>query len=207
MTGVRLEKNGEKLRAVATNGGILAWAEAEAPALPDFEAFTVYGAIAKTFMQKPVEGKITVSQALDDKGSPNEYQISSGTKELRYKNLGDFPNYRRVIPESFSHSFIVSKSGFLSAVETADFDEDERIRLSIGKNELSVQQTQKIPCDYSGGEIVAAFDRRRLLKILGSMDSEKVAVKFNGSEMPFLFAPESEENSAHWIIAVPMRLD
>ena len=109
MMGVHFEKENDNLIMVATDGRRLSYAEKSLGGIPDFPAAIVPTKILDSVLKHAGdEGNISV--AIVDKKiffKFGNYEFSSLLLE------GEFPNYRRVIPQDLDKSFQVQKADLL----------------------------------------------------------------------------------------------
>ncbi len=129
---------------------------------------------------------------------------------------GSFPDYNRVIPESFSKQAKFRKSDLLGAVERVSllFKEGEYniLRLNIDNDKILVTSNnpemgkakEVIACENSGGQIDIAFNSRYLTDILKNIDSENAIISLNSSVSPACIKPENDDNYLY--IVTPVRV-
>ena len=128
---------------------------------------------------------------------------------------GQFPNYKRVIPENQSYVAIVRKSDFMTALSRVsifaeqkakkillDFTEDTVTILSE-ENEIGNAKV-KVSCEYKGDDMKIAVNYMHFLEPLKSMEEEDIAIKFSEANraMTLVGVPEGE----FFHIMMPMQL-
>ena len=129
---------------------------------------------------------------------------------------GSFPDYKKVIPESFSKEANFKTGDLLSAVERVSllFKEGEYnvVRLNIDNNEIIITSNnpemgraqEVIPCENNGGQIEIAFNSRYLSDILKNIEEEKSIINLNSSVSPACIKPEG--NDSYLYVVTPIRV-
>ncbi len=129
---------------------------------------------------------------------------------------GSFPDYNRVIPESFSKTAKFKVVDLLGAVERVSllFKEGEYnvLRLNVDNDEIVVTSNnpemgkakENIKCENTGGQIDIAFNSRYLTDILRNMDSEYAVISLNSSVSPACIQPEGDATYSY--IVTPVRV-
>jgi DNA polymerase-3 subunit beta len=188
MNGIFFEKGEDgKLQSVATDGRRLALmsSNVEIPESPNSII--------------PPQRLISASKIV---GTKEEMKLYFGPKSIflsfGYYNIwtvlidGQFPNYRRVIPENQTNSFTTNRVELLYALKRAMvmIDDNPRIYLTVTPEGIKVkaedslvgEAEDEIPVKYSGEEVVFAFNCKYPTEALETIDNEKVTVCFTESE-------------------------
>jgi DNA polymerase-3 subunit beta len=213
MNGVFFEKQEGRLIMVATDGRRLAFISKEAgPDIADFAGIIVPPKILNIIIKRAGdEGLISLS--VTDKilfitfGS---YHLSSVLIE------GDFPNYRRVIPESQSHSFTVKRLEMLDALKRVSLlveQKSRRVYLGLAPGLISVSSEEsdigaakeEIPCRYDGAEVSIALNYRYIEEPFKEMDEEEIEIFFTEPNKAITIKPIPEGDFFH--IVMPMQLE
>jgi DNA polymerase-3 subunit beta len=212
MNGVFFKKEGDKLIMVATDGRRLAYAEKVSSAAGDFAGIIVPPKILNIlFKRAGDEGLIGIS--ISEKiifvqfGS---YHISSVLIE------GQFPNYQRVIPETQSFSFTVSRQETLEALKRVSLlveQKSHRVYLGLAPGFMSISSEESdignaredIPCKYDGAEISIALNYRYLEEPFKVISSDEVSIYFTEAGRAITIKPVPESDFFH--IVMPMQLD
>ena len=211
MNGVFFEKNGDKLNLVATDGRRLSFASKEIlSGVADFPSAIVHPKILGIVLKHaPEEGNISL--AIVDKMvyiKFGNYKFGSVLLE------GNFPNYRRVIPETQEHKFSVLKSDFVSALKRVALMVDKkagRMYLDITPGMLKITSNQselgsadeEIPCEYADDEMVIAFNYRYIEEPLRVIGTERIVFEFTADMKAVTMRPEPEGDYFH--IIMPMQ--
>jgi DNA polymerase-3 subunit beta len=129
---------------------------------------------------------------------------------------GSFPDYRRVIPASFSKQAKVKTADLLGAVNrAAPFSKEGdnnvlRINIDNGKMVITAnnpekgKSTEKIDCENEGGAIEIAFNIKYVSDILRRIESEHTVISLNSSVSPARVSGEGDDGYIY--IMTPIRL-
>jgi DNA polymerase-3 subunit beta len=211
MNGVYLEKTGDKIIMVATDGRRLAYIGKPAGnEIQDFAGVIVPPKILNIITKRAGdEGLISIS--VTDKtifirfGS---YSLSSVLLE------GQFPNYRKVIPESQTNSLSVNRSEMLDALRRVSLlveQKSHRVYLGLATGVMSVYSEEseigtareEIPCTYEGEEIAIALNYRYIEEPFKVINGEEICIQFSGPSKAITIVPVPEKDFFH--IVMPMQ--
>ena len=126
---------------------------------------------------------------------------------------GEFPNYRRVIPNDLDKSFQVQKSDLLEALDRIGIYVDKTslrtiFKLTPGKLTLFSPELElgsadeEIPCEYNGEEIMLAFNFRYVEEPLKLMEAERVAFDFKDANKAAILRTEPKSDFFHVIMTM-----
>jgi len=210
MNGVYFEKIDNKIIMVATDGRRLAYIEKEAGKIKDFPGIIIHPKILNVITKRAGdEGLIAIS--VTDKiifvrfGS---YSFSSVLLE------GQFPNYRKVIPEEQIHSLSVNRNEMLDALRRVSLlveQKSHRIYLSLKPGVMEIYSEEgeigdakeEIPCKYDGEEIALALNYRYIEEPFKVINSDEVCIRFTGSSKAITIVPVPKTDFFH--IVMPMQ--
>jgi DNA polymerase-3 subunit beta len=213
MNGVFFEKSEEKLVMVATDGRRLAYIEREVGAgIKDFSGIIVPPKIL-TIITKRAGDEGLVAISITDKTifiKFGSYQLSSVLIE------GQFPNYKRVIPENQLFSFFVDRLEMLDAFKRVSLlveQKSRRVYLKISTGIISIYSEEsdigsaeeEIPCKYDGEEVSIALNYRYIEEPLKVMSGDELCVYFTEPGKVITLKPSPEKDYFH--ILMPMQLD
>ena len=212
LNGLLVESEGNKLRAVATDGHRLAISDTDLTDPRD----------GKKQVILPRKGVIELQRLLDKKGS---IEVLLGSNHIRVKfddvcftsKLidGNFPEYQRVIPANPENKLKVNTEKLKGALSRAAILSNEKyrgIRLIVKKNDLVIQAhnpeqeqaEEKMDVDYDGTEIEIGFNVNYLIDALNTIDSEDVHVLLMDNNSSCLI--QDTNNSSYKFVVMPMRL-
>jgi DNA polymerase-3 subunit beta len=213
MNGVYMEKNEEGLVLVATDGRRLSYSKkAFDGKIPDFKAIIVPPKVLGLVLKHaPDEGLISI--AVTDKSiffRFGSYKISSVLIE------GQFPNYKKVIPESQKNSIHLKRADLLDALKRVSIFVEQKSRrtffaVSDGMIVLSSEESdlgtarEEIPCDYSGPEATIALNYRYIEDPLRVMDAEDISIEFTEANRAITVSPNPSTDYFH--VIMPMQIE
>ena len=189
MTGVYFVKEGDVISMVATDGRRLSYIKKEVPNAPDFTPVIIPTKILSCVL-KNISDEGNLQLAVIDKS----VFVKSGNMEFSTNLIdGQFPNYKKVIPESLSMSFQVSKSDLEAALKRTSIMADKEINKIIfkvisGNLKIISPETdngaaeEDIPCRYDGQDITMSLNFVYITEPLKNIDSEYVTFNFNNDE-------------------------
>ncbi|MEX1322975.1 MAG: DNA polymerase III subunit beta, partial [Synechococcaceae cyanobacterium] len=132
---------------------------------------------------------------------------------------GTYPNYRQLIPESFSRSISLDRRGLVAALERVAVLADQHnnvIKLSTDAvtGQLQVQAdaqdvgsgSEAVAADISGEPIQIAFNVRYLLDGLKAMGSDQVMLHCNAPTTPAVLRPLDDSDFTYLVMPVQIRV-
>ena len=213
MNGVFMEKTGDGLALVATDGRRLSYVRKSFDTeIPDFKGVIVPPKVlALVAKRAPDEGLVEL--AVTDKSlfiRFGSYKISSVLIE------GQFPNYQKVIPETQKNRLVVRRLDLLDALKRVSIFVEQKSRrtfftLSEGAIVLSSEESEigtareDLPCRYDGPEATIALNYKYVEDPLKVIDSEEVALEFTEPNRAITISPEPR--SDHFHVVMPMQLE
>ena len=210
MNGVYFEKAEDKFAMVATDGRRLAFINKSVTGVPDFPGIIIPPKILNVVYKRAGDEGI-VGISITDKiifiqfGS---YKLSSILIE------GQFPNYRRVIPENQTNHFTVNRLEMLDALKRVSLlveQKSNRLYMALSSGSVSVyceendigNAREEIPCEYEGEDVTIALNYRYLEEPFKVMDTEKISVLFSDPSKTITILPVPEKDFFH--IVMPMQ--
>jgi len=131
-----------------------------------------------------------------------------------------FPDYRRIIPESFVYRFVLSRQALLDTIRRISLLSTDRFRgvvLSMGQDNLEVtfhnpevgEGREVVPMtleqgDASGLPLQIGFNARYFLEPLAAMTGDVVFLELNDQERPCRLVQQEDPN--YFAIIMPMSL-
>jgi DNA polymerase-3 subunit beta len=213
MNGVLFEKQENKFIMVGTDGRRLAYIEMETEnGVEDFTGVIIPPKILNIILRRAGdEGLISIS--VSDKTiffKFGAYQFSSVLIE------GQFPNYRRVIPESQSHSFVLNRLEMIDALNRVSLmveQKSRRVYLGVSTGTIFVSSEgsdigdakEEISCKYEGDDVSIALNYRYIEEPLKVMSDDEVIVYFTEANRAITIKTVPEKNFFH--IIMPMNVD
>jgi len=210
MNGVFLEKNENKLVMVATDGRRLAYISKNAENVKDFTGVIVPPKILNIITKRSGdEGLISISVTSKIMfirfGS---YNLSSVLIE------GQFPNYRKVIPEEQASSFIINRKEMLDALRRVSLlveQKSHRVYIGLKPEVMEVYSEEgeigdakeEIPCKFDGEEISLALNYRYIEEPFKVIDGDEICIRFTNPSKAITITPVPETDFFH--IVMPMQ--
>jgi len=211
MNGVFMEKIDDKINMVATDGRRMAFVGKSANKnISDFSGVIIPPKILSTVVKRSGdEGLINIS--ISDKMifiNFASYQFSSVLIE------GNFPNYKKVIPEKQEFWLSVRRDEMLNALRRVSLmveKKSHRIYLGVSSGRMAVYSEEseigivedEIPCKYDGEDITIALNYRYLEEPFKIMTEEEIKICFTSATKAITIEPVPEKEFFH--IIMPMQ--
>jgi DNA polymerase III subunit beta len=212
MNGVYLENLDGNLIMVATDGRRLSYiSHTPNASLPEFFGVIVPPKVLN-LIRKLASGEGSVRLAVAEKNVFIQFdnqRVSSALIE------GQFPNYRRVIPENQDNRVYVRRDELQDALKRVSLlvEKSRRIYLTVANDSLTLkseeteigQATEEISCRYEGPETTLALNFSYLVDPLRVIDSEEITLNFTEANKAITINPEPQASYFH--VVMPMQLD
>lgn len=128
---------------------------------------------------------------------------------------GDFPDYKRIIPDSFTTKIFINKDEFAQAIKIASVFARESanvVKLSLKKDSLDIsanapqigQNKATVDARIEGDPLEIAFNYKFISDFLGSVKGEEIIIELNEPLTPGLFHNPQEPDYTH--IIMPVRI-
>jgi DNA polymerase III subunit beta len=213
MNGIYVEKRDENLVMVATDGRRLALVSRRVPVRMEGMKGVILPPKILTIARKLSSGEGSLSLALTDK---NVFLRIGATRLSSNLIDGQFPDYRRVIPDSQKQHALIEKRGFEEALKRVSLLVEQKSRkvvLSLSPGAVTINSkeselgtaTEELACEYEGPEISLAMNCLYVMEPLREMSCEKVSLEFSDVNKAITLKPVPEDGYAN--IIMPMQLD
>ena len=221
LTGVHLRFNQKRLEAASTDGHRLAMLTVEdalqteisadeaepdelAVTLPARSLREVERLMASWKGNDPVSlfcerGQVVVLAA--------DQMVTSRTLE------GTYPNYRQLIPDSFSRTIDLDRRAFISALERIAVLADQHnnvVRIATesatGLVQISADAqdvgsgSESLPAEINGDAVQIAFNVRYVLDGLKAMDCDRVRLSCNAPTTPAILTPANDDPGLTYLV-------
>ena len=213
MNGVYFEKADGSLIMVATDGRRLSFISKDLGAdIPDFAGVIIPPKVLN-LVKKLASGQGEIAIAVTDKNIFLQFdnqKISSNLIE------GQFPNYRRVIPESQEHRIVINREELADALKRVSLlveQKSRRVYMTLNENSLILNSEEseigvareEIACDYQGPESTIALNYLYLTDPMKVIDDEEIAMEYTepNKAISILSIPPRD----YFHIVMPMQLD
>ena len=213
MNGVFVEKRENNLIMVATDGRRLAFISRRIPVPMENLRGVILPPKILTIVKKLSSGEGNLSLALTDK---NVFVRMDGKNFTSNLIDGQFPDYRRVIPDTQKHRVILDRQTLEDALKRVSLLVEQKSRkvvfsikdgvilISSKESELGVA-SEEISCDYDGPEMSFAVNYLYMIEPLREVHTEKVTMEFSDVNNAITLKPEPEDGYLN--IIMPMQLD
>ncbi len=187
-------------------------------------------ALVEKLLETPVEGvdgdviftlkSVTESRRIMEKEGDilieigeNQALFTIGETKIYSKLIeGTYPQYRAVIPQSFSKQIKIPCSDFVDCLEIVSvplFDSSSYVKLVFANNELNFEANsvnvgeghEVMPIEYAYDEIAVSFNPQFLADPFKRLDVQNVTFKMNDSFSPIAI----ESGDGFLYIIMPMR--
>jgi len=148
--------------------------------------------------------------------SDNNFSVSNEFTTLIMRMVdGDFPDFKRVIPEKTANTALINRDLFLHAlrrISVLSSEKSKGIRVGLSKDCLLLSSSnpdlgdakEEIDVIYDGSEISIGFNARYVIDILQAIEDENIVFYLKDNISPGLIQPEKDEN--YLAVVMPMRL-
>jgi DNA polymerase-3 subunit beta len=176
----------------------------------------------------PARSLFEVARVLSDTDAPVEIAVTPNKSQVIFHTddvdvvsrliEGQFPNYRQVIPSSYSTRIVVERDELLKATKLASYfarDAANIVRLQVNPNNgapLVVSATAaevgdnvgRVDATVEGKQTQIAFNARFLSEALGSLTAPEVALELGGPVDPGVLKVVGDESYLH--VVMPLRI-
>ncbi len=217
LCGVMIEREGGKLRMVATDGHRMALAEKEV-----MEKDVVEGTTGVIIPRKGAKEIRRVVQEMEDDGMVD---IGFGEKNVTVKTEdeviiirvvdGKFPDYKRVIPENNTKKVTLKREELIESLKRVMIVSEEETRevtfrvekglLVIFSKKVGIGDArEERSLEYDGDEFEFALNSRYVMDVLNSLDSDEVVMEVEDDKTPVLIKERDGKDSL--AVVMPMAL-
>ena len=128
---------------------------------------------------------------------------------------GNFPDYKRVIPQGNSNNLKLNRSNFLSAVDRVSTIANEKspiIKFKLLKNLINMNSvnnenstaSEDIETTYDGDEIEIGFNSKYIMDIVNNLEDDEINISFKDNSSPITASEESNPDLIY--VLMPMRV-
>ena len=223
LTGVLLKTDNDFLKMAATDGFRLSEIsvlqkdtkmQLESLIIPSKGLVEAERLLAET---SDKQEEITLGKTLDK--NQIFFEIGEPINGLLFTRLleAEYPDYKKIIPDSFSLTVKVNTQELISAVKTASifartngqtlclfFDHSKKEIIISAKAADLGEGLAKVSAQIDGKGIEVGFNAKFLLDGVSSMGTSETQVKIKEEVAPAMFTPIGNENYCH--VVMPVRL-
>src|SRR4030095_4388395 len=151
----------------------------------------------------------------------NHLFVKHGTTQMSCRLIdARFPDYKVVIPSDNPYRLTVNKAEFQSALRRVSIFSNKstnQVALNISGSELqlaaqdvdfSFEGTERMKCQYTGEDIVIAFNAKFLIEMLSAADSPDVSLELSTPTKAGLIKPSEQDDEEELLMLVmPLMLN
>jgi DNA polymerase-3 subunit beta len=217
MTGVFFELDKKGLQCVATDAHRLVRYKRKDVKCPKTDTFIV--------PRKPLNLLKTAIHGNDEEltlsYNSNHLFVKHGTTQMSCRLIdARFPDYKVVIPSDNPYRLTVNKTDFQSALRRVSIFSNKstnQVALNISGSELqlaaqdvdfSFEGNERMKCQYTGDDLVIAFNAKFLIEMLSAADSDEVALELSTPTKAGLIKPaEQGDDEELLMLVMPLMLN
>lgn len=203
-----------RLRAAATNGHRMAYADGPAVDAPDMPGVII-----------PTKTVSELRRALASMVGPVELSTCRTGVRLEAEDLmisskvieGDYVDYSRVIPRDWACEIAVDRNVLIGGVQrTAVLSNDraQPIKLTFAdgmvqltvRNDQTGQAVEELEVDYDGEPFETGFNARYLLDALRQTEADRILLRMQDGASPLRLEPHADDPEAGCALSVVMPL-
>jgi len=126
---------------------------------------------------------------------------------------GTYPNYRQLIPDSFSRTLDLDRRAFVASLERIAVLADQHnnvVRIGSDPEKGLVQisadaqdvgsGSESLPAQIDGDPVQIAFNVRYVLDGLKAMDSERICLQCNAPTTPAILSPSDDDSGLTYLV-------
>ncbi|MFA6636278.1 MAG: DNA polymerase III subunit beta [Candidatus Omnitrophota bacterium] len=211
LNGTLLLVKSDKITMVATDGRRLATIEKDL----DKKTLVDRSVIVPTKTIQEIKRMLSDEGEVQVKFSDNQIMFELPTSVIISRLIeGEYPSYKKVIPERSGSEVVVGREAFLNATRRASIFTDQdsmAIKFSIKKKKMIIEKetayvgkvTEEIDIDFSGDqEIDIGFNPRYLIDVLKNLEEDDILFEVSESTKPGVIRRGTEFT----YVVLPMQL-
>lgn len=212
LNGMLLVLDGRHIKAIATDGHRLSYAESE-----------LNVELEKREVILPRKAIMELSRQLGAEDAPISIEVYSAQVKFRYGESelvtkiidGKFPDYTRVVPTNYAKNIVVNRSFLLASLQRAAILSNEKfrgvrwvltgnsLRISCTNNEQEEAQ-EEMEVEYSGDALDIGFNITYILDVLNNVQTENVVCSFGDANSSMLVTLPGNDRFRY--VVMPMRI-
>lgn len=220
LCGVFLHFEGHTAQSAATDGHRLAWTEIDLPYAVDRPySFVLPANVASLLLRVASDDNIDL-QIGDDNLSIATGDITITSRLL----LGQYPNYRQLIPNQFARTIAVNRADLLGALQRISVvasqckkDKEGRgktVKIEAEANSLTIsafginaeEGREEIECQLTGDPISFAGEAIYLIDALKANNSSEYRIQCNTPLSPIVFSTLSSSGESVQSLMMPIQV-
>jgi DNA polymerase-3 subunit beta len=218
LNGMFLEVSKNKLTVVATDGHRLSMSSTNTDNPTDEPISCIIPRKCIT------EIKRVLTTFKDNKENMVEFMVTNREIIIKINGFtvksklieGNYPDYKKVFPESLPHKLTANKQDLKSALQRMSILSNEQfkgVKLTLNKTDITLSTNNpsleegedSIPCEYSGENFDIGFNLSYLLEVIDVISSDNIEIQLNNADSGCLISSKDEASMNKYII-MPMRV-
>ena len=216
LNGLYLEFNGSNILTVATDGHRLAFSNTQSSAqLPNQTCIIPRKCVLE--IKRILSSFNNISDILSEVSiNSKNITVKSGSYTVISKLIeGNYPDYKKVFPESLPNKLTADKASLKSALQRLSIMSSEQykgVKFKLNKDTLNLSTInsqnesgdETIECIYGGNEIEIGFNLSYLLETLDVIKSPNIEINLGTPDSGCLVMADGNDSSKY--IIMPMRV-
>lgn len=214
LNGVFIEKVDTKLIMVATDGKRLSYIEEIIDInIEDFTNIIIPPKFLHLIKELSLNQEGEIALSIKDH---HIYTYFDGIKIASSLIDGQFPAYRKAIPEKQEYTALINKNEFIEALKRVTIMADSKSKrfyldFTLGTLKLHIEDSKigtarnHVPCEYDGPDMLFAFNYEHFLEPLRVIEGENIIIEFTNSEKAITL--RSNLKNSYFHIIMSMNLD
>jgi DNA polymerase-3 subunit beta len=218
LNGMFLEVSKNKLTVVATDGHRLSMSSTNTDNPTDEPISCIIPRKCIT------EIKRVLTTFKDNKENMVEFMVTNREIIIKINGFtvksklieGNYPDYKKVFPESLPHKLTANKQDLKSALQRMSILSNEQfkgVKLTLNKTDITLSTNNpsleegedSIPCEYFGENFDIGFNLSYLLEVIDVISSDNIEIQLNNADSGCLISSKDEASMNKYII-MPMRV-
>lgn len=212
LNGVLLVIEADCVRAVATDGHRLAYADAQGQ-----------GSESKHEVIIPRKTVLELARLLGEVDDPVTIDLASNQARFSFGDVvlitklveGKFPDFQRVIPKNHQHHIVMDRETLQRSLQRASILTSDKFRgirwvlnpgslVIVASNSDQEEARDEIEVEYSGPEIDVGFNVNYLLDVLNNLKTENIQITLQDGNSSALITNPGKDDFKY--VVMPMRI-
>ena len=214
LTGCLMETSADEVRFTCLDGYRLAmqrvYCKHEMPSGVDVLSYILPGALVGNISRMLPDSDAPITLILSKTHMMAEF---GKTKVYSPLILGEYINYRQILPTSWTTAIRVDRSTISSAIQRASLiareGSNNLLKLKIEDQALTISAladkgdaTEQIAIDFDGSPLNIAFNANYLYDVIKNIDTQDLAMRFNTNVSPCVVCPVTGNQYTYLILPV-----
>ncbi len=214
LTGCLMETSADEVRFTCLDGYRLAmqrvYCKHDMPAGTDVLSYILPGTLVGNISRMLPDSEAPITLTLSKTHMMAEF---GKTKVYSPLILGEYINYRQILPTSWTTAIRVDKPTIMSAIQRASLiareGSNNLLKLKIEDQALTISAladkgdaTEQIAIDFDGSPLHIAFNANYLYDVIKNIDTPDLSMRFNTNVSPCVVCPVTGNQYTYLILPV-----